>query len=82
MLVFHDLSQFTQWLIYAFSTVHFIFRKWNTEPNNYNGAEDCATISQTGEFNDVPCLSRNGFICELQTEGLKYNITFVKESFI
>ena len=33
------------------------------------GSEDCATVSQTGLFNDEPCLAQQRFICEMQTEG-------------
>ena len=47
----------------------YTYRKWNAEPNNYLGSEDCAAISQTGGFNDVPCLNAHRFICEMQTEG-------------
>ena len=57
--------------LYIGSYIVCAFSNWNSEPNNYNGDEDCATVSQTGDFNDVPCLSRNGFICELQTEGMQ-----------
>ncbi|XP_045188660.2 lymphocyte antigen 75-like [Mercenaria mercenaria] len=42
--------------------------KWNMEPNNYKGNEACAVAIKSGTFNDVSCLIKAGFICELNTE--------------
>lgn len=42
--------------------------KWNMEPNNYKGDEACAVAIKSGSFNDVNCLIKAGFICELNTE--------------
>lgn len=42
--------------------------RWNSEPNDYAGNEDCAVILQDSAFNDFPCNFKQGFICELQSE--------------
>ncbi|XP_051984453.1 hexose-binding lectin 4 [Xyrauchen texanus] len=43
------------------------FTKWKTnEPNNYNGAEDCAAHHSDGVWNDIRCDSKWNVVCELQ----------------
>ncbi|XP_045188654.2 C-type mannose receptor 2-like [Mercenaria mercenaria] len=39
--------------------------KWNQEPNNFKGNEDCALISSLGVYNDVPCITQAAAICEI-----------------
>ena len=51
------------------------FTKWSTaEPNNSQGKENCAVLytfvvspvdERCGKWNDVPCQSQRGAICEL-----------------
>ena len=46
------------------------FTKWSTaEPNNSQGKENCAVlytfVVSHGKWNDVPCQSQRGAICEL-----------------
>ncbi|XP_076103368.1 C-type mannose receptor 2-like [Mytilus galloprovincialis] len=43
--------------------------KWNSEPNNYAGNEDCGEIFQDGGFNDMSCLSKAKYICEVHLEN-------------
>ncbi len=40
------------------------------EPNNSRGEEDCAVSNwrKTGEWNDVSCRGRFGYVCEFETE--------------
>lgn len=64
----NNLHDKTSWRWADGSAANSSMIKWNSEPNNYMGREDCATVSQSGTFNDVPCLMKNAFICELQTE--------------
>lgn len=44
--------------------------QWNIEPNNYKGNEGCAVVMRSGGFNDVNCLIKAGFICELNSEDM------------
>ena len=44
--------------------------KWNTEPNNYQGIQNCAVILRAGTFDDVDCIQQYGFICEQNLEGI------------
>jgi hypothetical protein len=46
-----------------------VYRRWNSEPNNFAGNEDCAQVLQDGVFNDMSCLSKQGYICEVHLEG-------------
>lgn len=39
--------------------------KWNQEPNNYKGSENCAVIYSTGQYNDLPCFTQAAAICEI-----------------
>ncbi|XP_052102653.1 macrophage mannose receptor 1-like [Mytilus californianus] len=38
--------------------------RWNQEPNDWFGNEDCAALVGTGNYNDMDCTSQTGFICE------------------
>ncbi|ESO96990.1 hypothetical protein LOTGIDRAFT_231745 [Lottia gigantea] len=42
---------------------------WSTEPNNYNGNEDCVSIEYSGGMNDAGCDRLKGFICEKSSPG-------------
>ncbi|KAL5017108.1 hypothetical protein ScPMuIL_006697 [Solemya velum] len=42
--------------------------RWNGEPNNFKGSEDCAIVIQDNTFNDLSCYQKAGFICEFTTE--------------
>lgn len=39
-------------------------RRWNSEPNDWFGNEDCAAILIDGVYNDMDCTAQTGFICE------------------
>ncbi|XP_064163084.1 mannose-binding protein C-like isoform X1 [Anguilla rostrata] len=44
----------------------FRFSSWkDSEPNDYNGQEDCAVIHPDGKWNDVPCEANNRIVCEI-----------------
>ncbi|KAH3785058.1 hypothetical protein DPMN_163141 [Dreissena polymorpha] len=38
--------------------------KWNSEPNNNAGKEDCVEIHRDGLYNDLDCNAKAAFICE------------------
>uniref|UniRef100_K1QGT6 C-type mannose receptor 2 n=1 Tax=Magallana gigas TaxID=29159 RepID=K1QGT6_MAGGI len=42
--------------------------RWNAEPNDFDGQEDCGLILQDGTFNDFSCFKPLPYICELQSE--------------
>ncbi|XP_062619543.1 macrophage mannose receptor 1-like, partial [Saccostrea cucullata] len=42
--------------------------RWNAEPNDFAGEEDCGLILQDGTFNDFSCYKPLPYICELQSE--------------
>lgn len=44
-------------------------RRWNAEPNDFDGQENCGLILQDGTFNDFSCFKPLPYICELQSEG-------------
>ncbi|KAI3375685.1 hypothetical protein L3Q82_003984 [Scortum barcoo] len=49
-----------------------LFTKWNRgEPNNINGNEWCAELSQSGPWNDITCGDENGFVCYERDGGGK-----------
>ena len=58
------LAQFAHWEYFVF-----FIRNWNQEPNDYKGAEDCALIYNTGEYNDMSCEAHAPAICELDNQG-------------
>ncbi|XP_052250463.1 macrophage mannose receptor 1-like [Dreissena polymorpha] len=39
--------------------------KWNQEPNNYKGQENCGLIYTTGQYNDQTCSLKAAAICEI-----------------
>lgn len=42
------------------------FTKWKeNEPNDYNGAEDCIIIVESGVWNDINCVRDAHVVCEL-----------------
>lgn len=59
----------------TFLSLHFckinvyIFSRWNAEPNDFDGQENCGLILQDGTFNDFSCFKPLPYICELQSEG-------------
>lgn len=40
------------------------FSRWNSEPNDWLGAEDCASIYPGNRYNDQDCTRPAAFICE------------------
>lgn len=42
--------------------------RWNAEPNDFDGQENCGLILQDGSFNDFSCFKPLPYICELQSE--------------
>nr|XP_022339806.1 C-type mannose receptor 2-like [Crassostrea virginica] len=42
--------------------------RWNAEPNDFDGQENCGLILQDGTFNDFSCFKPLPYICELQSE--------------
>nr|QHA94921.1 C-type lectin [Sinonovacula constricta] len=59
----------SRWVWADNSPANMTLVKWNKEPNNYKGEENCAVIFQNGAFNDVSCTSLStGYICEANTE--------------
>lgn len=48
---------------------YFDCRRWNAEPNDFDGQENCGLILQDGSFNDFSCFKPLSYICELQSEG-------------
>lgn len=40
------------------------YSRWNQEPNDWLGNEDCASLTGSGNYNDMDCTSQTGFICE------------------
>jgi hypothetical protein len=41
------------------------YERWaNNEPNNFQNAEDCAIMNNSGTWNDVPCGDDWGYLCE------------------
>ncbi|XP_050398710.1 macrophage mannose receptor 1 [Patella vulgata] len=47
------------------SDINTEYIKWNQEPNDYLGTEDCAAISMDGVYNDMSCSNKAGFICQM-----------------
>ncbi|XP_069066163.1 C-type lectin-like [Pleurodeles waltl] len=44
---------------------NFNYQNWAPgEPNNYYGKESCMEMFRNGKWNDLPCHSRQAFICE------------------
>jgi len=38
---------------------------WNKgEPNDYKGKEDCTEMRNSGKWNDMPCKTKMGFVCQ------------------
>ncbi|XP_060569254.1 macrophage mannose receptor 1-like [Ruditapes philippinarum] len=51
------------------SSVNQTYIKWNQEPNDYKGFEDCAVIYTTGQYNDISCSYHAAAICELDNQA-------------
>ena len=43
--------------------------RWNQEPNDYYGEEDCALVYKNGQYNDAICTWKSAAICELDNVG-------------
>ncbi|KAL5015747.1 hypothetical protein ScPMuIL_005336 [Solemya velum] len=43
--------------------------RWNNAPSNYVSDEDCACLNNDGIYNDLPCTSKIGYICEYSRGG-------------
>ncbi|XP_053154394.1 hepatic lectin-like isoform X2 [Hemicordylus capensis] len=61
----HDLKEEGYWTWVDATDYRTGFMKWNRgEPNDSQGKEDCAMISETGRWNDMPCTSSAMYVCE------------------
>jgi hypothetical protein len=51
------------------SSVDSAMIRWNDEPNDYHGNEDCSNTFNSGLFNDLTCDAKADVICELVNPG-------------